>query len=156
MTRKLAIAALLLLVPSMVFAQGGGGRRGGGRGGSMQGAMVNVAKVLIDAKADLVLSDEVVTKLTAVQASIDEKNKPHVDELNKILEAMRGGGGRGDPEVMQQLQTHAAAARATNDEAYEKEIKPLLTAEQVTKADAAIAAARPAGRGRRGGGGGGR
>jgi hypothetical protein len=122
----------------MLYAQAGdAGERAAA---ALNAATTNVAKVLIDKKADLALSDEVVTKITTIQAAIDKKNEAFIAEVTKLREA--GGPPQMDDAARAAFQAKVAAAAQANEEAWEKEIKPLLTPEQVTKATEAIAAAR--------------
>jgi hypothetical protein len=149
MIRKLAVASALILLPTVVQAQGGGaGEAERNANAAIAAATTNVAQVLIDKKADLALSDEVVTKIEAIKAAIDKKNEAFVAEYAKVREA--GGTGQMDDAARQAFQAKVAAARQANDEAWEKEIKPLLTPEQATKATEAINAARQPQQGRGG------
>lgn len=133
--RKATVFALALLaVPAMAHAQ-----RGPGGGPGMM-AQANVARLLIEHRADVGLTDEQVGKLETVAKAMQEKNAPILEEMQKARE---GGAGR---ETMMPLMQKM---RANSDESWEKEVKPLLTAEQLPKAEKVIADARPQ---RRGGG----
>lgn len=125
--------ALGLAVPALASAQGGGQR---GPGMMQQ----NVAQLLVDKKADLGLSAEQVTKLEVVAKTLEEKNAPLIEEMRAARQ--NGADRQAMMATMQKIRTHS-------DEAFEKEIKPVLSAGQVTKAEQIIAASRPP---RRGGG----
>ena len=134
MRKAWVFALALLAVPALVQAQ-----RGPGGPGMM--AQANVAKLLLENRETISLTDEQVVKLEAVAKTLDEKNGPVLEEMRKAREA---GGDR------QAMMASMQKIRGNSDEAFEKEIKPVLTAEQVTKAEKVIADARPQ---RRGGGG---
>lgn len=143
MRRTLVAALVLLLVPSALFAQGG--RQGGRQGGGM--ATMNAAKVLLENRADLALTDDQAAKLQVIADSLEKKNAPFVAEMAK----MRGAGGMqtmsdADREKMRNSMQQAR----TNSDAAQKEIDAVLNAEQKTKAEEILARMR---RGRRGGGG---
>ena len=101
MKRQMLIALMLLMVPSVLFAQGGGRGRGG------FGQPQNVARLLLqeEHKTALGLSDDQVLKVTALAAKIDTLNAPIVAERQKMMqehmkmmatmmEQMRGGKPR--------------------------------------------------------------
>ena len=144
MRKILALTVVLLLVPSMVSAQRGGGERGG-RGMAMM--RQNVAQLLIQQKDTLALTAEQVTKLEALSTQLDQKT----DTLRQELEAARGAGRDASPEQRQAMMQKMQQLQAVYTEFFDAEIKPVLTPEQATQATALIAASRP-GRGRRGGG----
>lgn len=98
----LAIGTLLVALPGLAEAQGGqGGMRGQGGGGGMGGGMalqnmvLSPAQVAINNKADLVLTEEQVTRLTGLNRAFEEANKAHLDQLRTAMQAMQGGGGGG-------------------------------------------------------------
>jgi hypothetical protein len=138
MLRRALIAMVLLAVPTMAFAQGGG-QRGGQRGGGM-GARSPLA-IVIEKKADLKLNDEQVVKITALDKALTEKNAPHMAKMTAMRE-----GGQPNREAMMEIQQ---AIRANNTAAQES-LKDVLNAEQMEMATKMIAEATP--RGRRGGG----
>jgi hypothetical protein len=137
MIRRSLIALVLLAIPTMAYAQGGGGR--GGRGGGMGGP--NPVQVVLDHKVDLKLTDEQTGKLDEMLKALTEKNAPHVAEIQKMREA-----GTMDREKMQSL----AGQMRTNNEEAQDALKDVLNEEQLAAATKFIAEARP---GRRGGGG---
>ncbi len=134
MRKAMVLAFAMLAVPALASAQGG--PPGGGRGMMQQ----NVAKLLIDKQADLSLTAEQVTKLEAVAKKIDEKTTPIMADLRKARES-----GAGREVMMGKMQE----LRGVSDEAFEKDIKPVLSEEQATKAAKIIEESRPM---RRGGG----
>jgi hypothetical protein len=145
MRRTLVAALVLLLVPSALLAQGRQGR--GGPGGGM--AMMNAAKILIENRAELALTDEQAAKLQVIADSLEKKNAPYVAEMAKMRAA--GGMQNMSDADREKMRSNMQAAR-TNGEAAQAEIDAVLTADQKTKAEEIISRNR---RGRRGGGGGG-
>ena len=138
MRRTMVAALLLLLAPSALLAQGREGR-------GMRGMPVmNVARVLIENRADLTLSDEQVAQLQVIADSLEQKNAPFV----QAMQAMRQSGGRGSVSEAdrEKMRTDMEQARA-NSEAARQEIDGVLSAEQRTKAQELRLRA-----GRRGGG----
>jgi hypothetical protein len=131
------IALALLAVPSLVYAQGGGGR--GGRGGF---GAPNPIQVVIDHKADLKITDEQGKKLDEMLKALADKNAPHVAEIQKMRDS-----GTMDREAMMPINQKI---RANNQEAQDH-LKDVLDAEQLEMATKMIADAAPQ-RGRRGGG----
>jgi hypothetical protein len=126
------IAMMLLAIPTMAFAQGGGQRGGRGQRGPMMGAAQGPLAIVLEKKADLELSDEQVVEIEEMQTVLVEKNEPHLAKMREMREA-----GQPDREAMTQLM-HAA-------------LKDVLNEEQFELANKLIAEATP--RGRRGGGG---
>ena len=142
MRRILVAALVLLLVPGALFAQGGRQGRGG-----MGMATMNAAKILLEARAELTLSDDQAAKLQTIADSLEKKNAPFVAEMAKMRAA--GGMQSMSDADREKMRTNMEQAR-TNGEAAQKEIDAVLTAEQKTKAEEILARNR---RGRRGGGG---
>lgn len=134
MKKSVVFALAMLVLPAVASAQGGGQR---GPGMMQQ----NVARLLIEKKADLALSDEQVAKLEVVAKSLEEKNAPIIAEVRAARQA--GADRQTMMAKMQQIRTNA-------DDALSKEIKPILSADQFTTAEKIIEEARP----RRPGGGG--
>jgi hypothetical protein len=134
-------ALLLLLAPSALLAQGREGREGRGMRGM---PVMNAARVLIENRADLTLSDEQVAQLQVIADSLEQKNAPFV----QAMQAMRQSGGRGSVSEAdrEKMRTDMEQARA-NSEAARQEIDGVLSAEQRTKAQELRLRA-----GRRGGG----
>jgi hypothetical protein len=146
MKKSLMVAAIaLLILPSAVLAQGGG-RRGGG----MQPQ--NVAKLMLDNRAELALTDDQVAKITVLAAKIDSLNAPIIADRQKLMESMGGGGGGGMSEEMRakMMDLRTRSQKVTDDA--QTELKTILTADQQPKAQEIIQRAQPQ-RGRRGGGG---
>lgn len=123
--------AMGLAMPALASAQGGAQR---GPGMMQQ----NVAALLVEKKAELALSAEQVTKLEVVAKTLEEKNAPLIEEMRA---ARQNGGDR------QAMMATMQKIRGNADEAFEKEIKPLLGAEQITKAEQIIAESRQRRRG---------
>jgi hypothetical protein len=139
----MAVALALLVAPTALLAQGGGGRMGG-QGMGM--GMMNVAKVLIENRSEVTLSDDQVVMLQVVADSLEKRNAPFMEEM----QAMRGAGGMQNRSEADRTKMRATmqAVRA-NGEAAQKEIDAILSAEQKEKATALLERLRP----RRGGGG---
>lgn len=143
MKRIVMAAVILLLAPGALFAQGGGRMGGPGMGMGM-GAM-NVARLLIENRAEIALTDDQVAKLEVIADTLQAKNAPFLEELR----ATRGGGGMRNMSEAERTKMRATMqALRANAEAAQKEIDAILTAEQKPKADAVIERNRP----RRGGG----
>jgi hypothetical protein len=140
MRRTMIVALAMLTLPGLAAAQGGPPR--GGMGSMMQ---QNVAQLLLDRRADLVLETEQITSLERIAKQLQEKAEP----VMKEMEALRGSGGmRNMPaDQRQAMMAKMQGLRAANDEAFEKEIKPLLNAAQAEQAAKMIAEARPPRRG---------
>ena len=120
------VLLVLLVLPGIAQAQGGPPRGGG--------MMQSTARLLLDKKADLGLSDEVAAKLDTIATRLEEKNAPVREELRK----MRDSGAGRDAMVAKMREL-----RQADTDVYEKEIKPLLTPEQVEQANKLIEEARP-------------
>jgi hypothetical protein len=145
MLKRAMIAMMLLAVPTLAYAQGGGQRGGqrGQRGPGMMGAPGPLA-IVLEKKVDLALTEEQVAKVTEMEAALTEKNAPHLEKIRE----MRESGEMPDRAVMMEIQQ---AIRANNQEAHEA-LEDVLNAEQLELANKLIAEAAP--RGRRGGRGG--
>jgi len=128
MKRILAALFLLVAVPMAAAAQAPG----------PMGGMSNVAKVAIENGDTLGLSAEQITKLEALADTLDERERPLREEMQKL----RGsGGGR---EAMMPLMQKARAQRGESLAA----VKAILDETQGKRLDAILASMRP----RRGGG----
>jgi hypothetical protein len=136
------IAMMLLAIPTMAFAQGGGQRGGRGQRGPMMGAAQGPLAIVLEKKADLELSDEQVVEIEEMQTVLVEKNEPHLAKMREMREA-----GQPDREAMTQLMQ----AIRENNMASHAALKDVLNEEQFELANKLIAEATP--RGRRGGGG---
>lgn len=147
MNRLIMPTLVLALVafPSLADAQG----RGPGRGG-MGGMMENpVALIITNADSlQLGLTAEEVTQLTAIRDELTAENQPHQAALQQLMAGIQGGGGAPDPSVMGQIQEHMGPIQQNNAAAVTR-VRGLLSAEQMTKIDAMLAAGR-GGRGGRG------
>lgn len=117
---------MLLVLPGIVQAQGGPPRGAG--------MMQSTAKLLLEKKADLGLSDEIAAKLDTIATKQEEKNAPVREEMRKMRES-----GAGRDAMMAKMRE----LRQADIDVYEKEIKPLLTPAQVEQANKIIAEARP-------------
>jgi hypothetical protein len=82
--KKYGFLLVLLLLPSVVLAQGG--RRGGRMGPG--GAQRNIVEVIINQKAELELTAAQIASLEPIAKKLDEQNKPVLEELQKL----RGSG----------------------------------------------------------------
>jgi hypothetical protein len=142
MMKRAMIAMVLLAIPTMAYAQGGGQRGGRGQRGQMAGAAQGPLTIVLEKKADLKLSDEQVVEIEAMQTALVEKNEPHQAKMREMREA-----GQPDREAMTQLMQ----AIRENNMASHAALKDVLDEEQFELANKLIAEAAP--RGRRGGGG---
>jgi hypothetical protein len=141
MVKRAMIAMMLLAIPTMAYAQGGGQRGGRGQRGPMAGAAQGPLTIVLEKKADLKLSDEQVVEIEAMQTALVEKNEPHQAKMREMREA-----GQPDREAMTQLMQ----AIRENNMASHAALKDVLDEEQFELANKLIAEAAP--RGRRGGG----
>jgi hypothetical protein len=141
-----ALVLALVATPALAEAQG----RGAGRGG-MGGMMQNPVELILN-RADsleLGLTAAEVTQLTTIRDELTAQNQPHQEAMQGLMATIQGGGGPPDPSVMAQMQEHMAPIQANNDAAVTR-VRGILTAEQMVKIDAMLAAGRG---GRMGGGG---
>jgi hypothetical protein len=138
----------MVAVPSLAEAQG----RAGGRGG-FGGALQNpIGLILTQADSlDLGLTDAEVTQISTIRDELTAQNQPHIQAVQQLLQGLAGGGAP-DPGILQEFQQHTAPLQANNQAAIGR-VRGLLSADQMTKIDAMLAAQAPAGRGGRGGGG---
>lgn len=142
MMKRAMIAMMLLAIPTMAFAQGGGQRgQRGPRGPMMLGAGQGPLALVLEKKADLNLSDRQVTQIEAMQTALAAKNEPHVAKMEELREAEQRDR-EAMMEVMQSIRANNMAAHAS--------LQDVLDEEQFELANKLIAEATP--RGRRGGG----
>src|SRR5262245_12577981 len=125
--RKYAAMLVLLLLPTVVLAQGNGRK---GRHGGKEGMQANVIQVIIDHKAELALSPEQIAKLEPIARKLGEQNKPFIEEMQKI---------RGDTnlrelstEQREQMRTQMGKLRE-NREAALTQARTILKPEQQTR-----------------------
>ena len=141
--RKYGFLLVLLLLPSVVLAQGG--RRGGRMGPG--GAQRNIIEVIINQKAQLELTDAQIASLQPIAKRLDEQNKPILEELQKL----RGSGTNPrDMSEEQRAQMRPLMEKMREHrEAALKEAQPVLTDAQKEKLRQLLEERRP-GRGARG------
>lgn len=141
MKKQALVALTLLLLPSAVFAQEGRGR---GMGMGPQ----NVARLALDNRADLAITDAQVPQLEALARKIEQDNDAYLKELQKMRE---GGTSPRDmtAEQRQKLMDGRQKLQQSNVEV-QAQIRTIFSAEQNTKLEELIARSRPPGR--RGGG----
>jgi LTXXQ motif family protein len=124
--RKYVSTIILLLLPTVVLAQGEGRRTRRG----MEGMQANVIQVIIDHKADLSLTANQIAKLEPIARKLEEQNKPVIAEMQKVRgntnvrELSQEQRDQMRPQ-MQKLRDHRQAALT--------EAKTVLTQEQQTK-----------------------
>ena len=145
MKRTMMAAFVLLFAPTALLAQGGG-RMGGGPGMGMGG--MNAARTLVENRAEIALTDEQVAKLRLIGDSLEAKNAPFMEEMQKMREMRGSGGMEGMSEADRTKMRATMQAVRANGDAAQKEIDTILTAEQKPKATALLERMRP----RRGGG----
>jgi hypothetical protein len=142
MLKRILIAAMLIAIPTMAYAQGGGQRGQRGQRGPMAGPMGGPLAIVLEKKVELELSADQVVSIEAMATALAEKNEPHVAKMREMRQA-----GQPDREAMMKIQE---AIRENNVASHEA-LKDVLSEEQLEMANRLIAEARP--RGRRGGGG---
>jgi hypothetical protein len=142
--KRVMVAAVLLAMPGVAFAQGG--RRGGMGMGGMMGSPL---QIVLEKKAELNLAVDQVTKIEELQKALEEENKAPRAEVQKILETYPDRGSMPD-EARAKMREQNMLIMANNTKAREK-LKDILNAEQLAAANKAIDDAMPM-RGRRGGG----
>lgn len=76
--RKLAFALVLALVPGLASAQESGSAARAERLERMSGG---IARMLLERQSDLQLSADQVARLEEIAASLEEKNRPHIEAL---------------------------------------------------------------------------
>src|SRR5215510_10049320 len=125
--RKYISTIILLLLPSVVLAQGEGRRA---RRGGMEGMRGNVVQTIIDHKTDLGLTAEQIAKLEPIGKKLDEQNKPILEALQKV----RGNTSFREmsQEQREQMRPQMEKLRDHRKAALD-EVKGVLTQEQQTK-----------------------
>ncbi len=129
------LLAAALLAPVALSAQQQPGQGGGPRRMGMR----NAAAIAIEHKADLALSDEIVTKLQAIDKAAEEKNAP----LMKQMQDARAGfdfqnaTDEQRQEMRQKMQPIMQQLR-DNNQAARTDVEKLLTPDQVQKLGAII------------------
>jgi Spy/CpxP family protein refolding chaperone len=110
---RIALLALTLLLGAGATLEGQNrpARDGAGRG-QEQGAI----DMLLELRGQLALTTEQVARLQQIDARIDEKNRPLVEQMSQIRRQMRGLGPQ---------QNHTAQQRAQH-EALMEEARPIL------------------------------
>jgi hypothetical protein len=134
MLRKstLVLAAALLSSASVAIAQ----PPGGGQGRGMMRASI---AILLENKDSIPLTAQQVSKIEEIRKATEAKNAPAMEKMRAARDA---GGGM---EAMREIMTEV---RKNDEDAYQAALA-LLTAEQKPKAEAIVAKAREAMRGRR-------
>jgi hypothetical protein len=89
MVKRAMIAMMLLAIPTMASAQGGGQRGGRGQRGPMAGAAQGPLTIVLEKKADLKLSDEQVVEIEAMQTALVEKYEPHLARMREMRETLK-------------------------------------------------------------------
>jgi hypothetical protein len=142
------LALVLLAAPALLQAQQRAGGGGGGRGGLQQQNPIEAILVRRDS-LQLGLSQDQVTRLTALRDELNTKNAPHQQAVTAALARVQGG----DQSAMAEIQTHQAPITEANNAAVQS-ARGILNAEQWTKVEGMLQTLQ-AGRGRGGAGGGG-
>ena len=144
----LAATVFYLSVPALAEAQGARGERAAPQAQAERSEMArpDVVSRLLERKAELKLTDDQVTRLTAIQARYKELNQPHMDAMragrpdsatrDSIRKEMRERG-RAQRERRQAEwaernpgRTAARQALAENARKQRTEVEAVLTAEQ--------------------------
>jgi Spy/CpxP family protein refolding chaperone len=124
--RKIAgiLLAAALVVPVGLSAQQ---PQGPGRGGMMAR---NAASIAVAHKQDLKLTDDQVTKISAIEKQLQEKNAPIQEKMRQAW----GGGERPDFQNMTDEQRQAMRSLMqeirTNNEAAQGDVEKVLNADQ--------------------------
>jgi Spy/CpxP family protein refolding chaperone len=147
-TRSLLLAGALLAAahaPSLLAQHAGGTHAGpGAHGAAGQHAMHSPAKVLVEHRAELGLSDDQVTRLQAIDEDVRRRMEPLHTQLMQIHGQMEAGHGQGTPTEAQMQAMHQQMERAhplmeqahrIHAEAFQR-ISAVLTPEQREKAHA--------------------
>jgi hypothetical protein len=115
----LAATVFYLSVPALAEAQGARGERAAPRAQAERAEMARPDFVnrLLQRKAELKLTDEQVTRLTAIQAKYQRLNQPHIDAMraNRPDSAQRDSMRKAMREQMQAERQQAQAARAQSN-----------------------------------------
>ena len=133
--RAIAVIALMLL-PAAVSAQRPNRERG-----QRQDNMRNVVEIVIEKKADLALNDEQVTKLTALAKQLEEKNKPTVEQVQKLRD--NGTRPRDMNEEQRESMKKAMESIQENRKAALEDVRGLLNDEQKKKMKALLEEQKP-------------
>ncbi|TVP49741.1 MAG: hypothetical protein EA350_01600 [Gemmatimonadales bacterium] len=171
MTQFATLAALLLLVPAALHAQGQRGGMGGGPGGAQMIEMLltSPAGFALEKRADLDITAEQAPRLQTLHDAFEETNKAHLELLRTRVQAMgqgaqgmqgqrgQGMGGQGmqgqraqggQAGGMAPLQDAMQALR-TAREAQIESLGDVLTANQLRELRQLMAPRAPGGRGSR-------
>ncbi len=113
-SRKLAVFALLVLIPTLASAQRRGGSRStgndkpdwnelGGKSGGLQLSNRDVEnispiKLLIDKRKDLKLTDDQLKQIKDLDGKLKEQNQPLFKALDSLRTAMRSSSTAGDED----------------------------------------------------------
>ncbi|CAN5712920.1 hypothetical protein BH23GEM11_BH23GEM11_13150 [soil metagenome] len=95
-TQFATLAALLLLVPAALHAQGQRGGMAGGQGGGQMIEMLltSPAGFALENRADLEITAEQSPRLQELHATFEETNKEHLELMRERVQSM-GQGGQG-------------------------------------------------------------
>ncbi len=121
------LLAAALLAPVALSAQNNP-PQGGPRRGMM---MRNAAAIAVAHKEDLALTDDIVTKLQALDKATQDKNAPVMKQMQDLMQSAGGFQSMSDDQ-RQQARTFGQQIRANND-ATRADVEKLLTADQVKK-----------------------
>ena len=133
--KAIAVIALMLL-PAAVSAQRPNRDRA-----QRQDNLRNVVEIVIEKKADLTLNDEQVTKLTALAKQLEEKNKPTVEQIQKLRD--NGARPRDMNEEQRESMKKAMATIQENRKAALEDVRGVLNDEQKKKLKALLEEMRP-------------
>jgi hypothetical protein len=165
MRRTLVVAALMLLAPLPLLAQGGGGRMGaqGGQGMGMMGGLMQIRGIVEQSSVDFLIGKAETLKLNAEQtghlkhisASYAEATKASREQLASLPQLGGGAAAGGDRQAlmqrMQQLVPHVEKVLEEDQKAVQAAMA-LFSAEQKPAAEKLLEERRQASMPRRGGG----
>ncbi|HEU4799026.1 MAG TPA: Spy/CpxP family protein refolding chaperone [Gemmatimonadales bacterium] len=128
----LAATVFYLSVPALAEAQGARGEQAAPRARAERAEMARPDFVnrLLERKAELKLTDDQVTRLTAIQEKYKALNQPHIDAMraNRPDSAQRDSMRKARREQMQAVRENSRNLRS--------EVDAVLTAEQKAKVQA--------------------
>lgn len=137
MLRQMILFSLagLLLAPIPLLAQRPGGTGGPGSGPAIQMLQRNPIEAIVDARAELGLTEEQVARLEPVRARLLEQNRENLARIDSLLQSTPRAAS-GNREAMQAVMERVRPLRQKvqeNNQAALQEIRPHLSTAQWEK-----------------------